>query len=357
MQRCYDSDLRALQKFLVLPALVIAMTSTEMQALAKPKHKSKKASPQAPKQVKPTAVRPWAKGVSEADQEEATRLFEEGNQLFANKAYDEARKLYLRALKHWKHPAAQFNLAECLILLGQPVEAYEQLKGSMRFGAEPLGEAMLQRAEVRKQLLEGQLATLSVKNPEEGAKVTLNGELLFNGVNQMTRIVKPGRFQIVATKAGYVTQTTTLTLLPATTESIKISLRRPSSLDVEFARRWSAWKPWAVVGGAVAVGATGGFLYSKSVSTMEKYDQQIATQCPNGCEPGALPGSTRNLKDRAELYNTISFVAAGTAGAVLATGVILVYMNQLHPQTESNVSVAAVPTTDGGAQATLSYEF
>lgn len=325
-------------------------------AIAKPKKKSAKKVPVS-QPAPPAKVRPWAKGVSKADQSAATALFEQGNQEFANKAYDEARKLYLRAIKHWKHPAAQFNLAECLILLDSPVEAYKHLKSSMQYGVEPLGAAMLQRAVVRKQLLEGQLATLRIKNPEDGATVTLNGELLFSGKDEISRIVRPGHFQIVATKAGYVTQTSAITLLPAKTETFTVALRRPSSEDVEFSRRWSAWKPWAVVGGAVAIGATGGYLYSQSIASMEDYDTAIDLQCPNGCDPSTLLASTRNLKEDSELYNTISFVSFGVAGAMLATGVVLVYMNQLHPQTESNVTVVAVPTPDGGASATLSYEF
>lgn len=346
----------------MLPCVVAAFAFVGFDATAKPRKKGEAA----PKKVSkvpaiPTStsaeVRAWAQGVSDADQLAATRLFEEGNKQFANKAYDEARKLYQKALGHWKHPAAQFNLAECLILLDQPVQAYKQLKASMRFGVQPLGAEMLQRAVVRKQLLEGQLATVQIKNPVDGAKVTLNGEVLFSGVNEVTRLVRPGHFQVVATKPGYVTQTTAITVFPAKAESITVSLRRPSGKDVEFSRRWAAWKPWAVVGGGALLGSIGGYLYTRSVSTMDEYDREIGLQCGNGCDSATLSASTRNLEDQAKLLNTVSIATMGTAGVLLATGAVLVYMNQLHPQTESAVRVVAVPTVDGGAQATLSYDF
>ncbi len=301
--------------------------------------------------------RPWAEGVSEKEQKAAITLFERGNHEFANRAYDTARKLYMEALTHWEHPAAQFNLSECLILLDKPVEAYKHLTDSMRFGVQPLGDAMLQRAVVRKQLLEGQLATLSVKNKEPGATVTLNGAPLFSGINEVTRIVKPGHFQIVATKSGFVTDTTTLTLLPAKVETVTVSLRRPSAGDVQFTRLWAAWKPWTVVGGGVLVGAASALLYSRAISDMDAYDLEIDLQCPNGCDPADLPSSTRSLKTRADRYNTWSVVGAGAAGTILVGGAVLVYLNQLHPEAEpSAMGVVAIPTRNG-ATASLTLAF
>jgi hypothetical protein len=291
--------------------------------------------------------------VSEGEQQVAIALFEKGNHEFANKSYDAARKLYEKTLNHWKHPAAQFNLAECLILLGRPVEAYEHLKASMRFGVEPLGKEMLQRAVVRKQLLEGQLATLRVTSKQKGLTITVNGELLPEGSSEFSRIVKPGVFQIVATKEGFQTQTQSVTLFAARTETVEVRLQVPAS---QLVRRWATWKPWAVVGGGVLVGGVSALLYSRAIASMDDYDQEIDLLCPSGCEPSSLPASTRNLKTTAERYSTLSLVSAGAAASILAGGAVLLYLNQLHPQEEASAQIVATPTS-GGAQASVTFTF
>jgi tetratricopeptide (TPR) repeat protein len=65
--------------------------------------------------------RPWAKGVSAADQKAALALYDEGNKFFEESEYKEALEKYEQALVHWQHPAIYFNAAVCLHHLDQDV--------------------------------------------------------------------------------------------------------------------------------------------------------------------------------------------------------------------------------------------
>ena len=59
--------------------------------------------------------KPWAAGVSDADQSAALALYKEGNAFFAQSQFKEALEKFVQALKIWDHPAIRYNAAVCLI--------------------------------------------------------------------------------------------------------------------------------------------------------------------------------------------------------------------------------------------------
>ena len=61
------------------------------------------------------AERPWAQGVPPERQEEALRLFQEANALFAESKYTQALARYRDALRAWDHPGVRYNTAVALI--------------------------------------------------------------------------------------------------------------------------------------------------------------------------------------------------------------------------------------------------
>ena len=84
------------------------------------------------------AERPWAKGVSDAEQKLALAIFREGNTSLNDGAYVTAAKKYREALAHWDHPAINYNLALALLNLDQPVEVYKALEKAISYGDAPL---------------------------------------------------------------------------------------------------------------------------------------------------------------------------------------------------------------------------
>ena len=306
----------------------------------------------------PTGERPWADGVSDADQKEALRLYDEGNKTVGERSYAGALKLYKQALTHWDHPAIRFNMAECFIHLDQPVLAYENIQKALKWGADPLEASSYDRALTNRKLLEGQIAYLVVESSESGAAVTLDGEPLMSAPGKVRKVIRPGRHQVVAKKEGRLTQTEDLKLLPGETTTVKVRLIEIGSIPL--VRRWSAWKPWAVVGAGAVVALGGVGLQFRARSNMNKYDSYIEDMCSEGCTLGAIPNDLIDARDTAELQDVISISMMAVGGAAVAAGVVLVVLNQ-PIRDESGPrpgQVALTPTlVPGGAGASVSFEF
>jgi hypothetical protein len=312
---------------------------------------------EAPEQAAPAPEREWAKGVSQADQQKALALHEKGNRAFVEREYTPALESYEQAIKSWDHPAIRFNMAECFIHLDRPVEAYENVLKSISFGAAPLGEQMYERALTNKKLLEGQLATLEIKSSEAGATVTLNGEVVLSDKGSTTRTVKPGRYQLVATKTGKLTLSKELTVLPGenTVANVKLYDQTTGALE----RRWSTWVPWTVVGAGVALGLSGGGLQLHAQNKMNKYDDEVALECTSGCTD--LIAGIANKRTTAKRQSTIGLSLVAVGGAALVTGIVLVIANQPRPvgPTESDGAAMAVTpyvTSEGGGVA-VTFDF
>lgn len=302
--------------------------------------------------------RPWAKGVSDADQKAALKLFEEGNLAFVERSYAAALKTYRAALEHWDHPMIRYNMAECFIHLNQPVKAFESLKKALSFGEAALGKEVHNRALTRQKLLEGQIAYLEVVNNEAGARVTLNGDPLLARVGKVRRIVSPGRFQIVAKKPGLLTQTEEITLLPGETKEIRVRLLPISS--VPLVRRWATWKPWVVLGSGVLVAGGGVLLELRARKNMDKFDDFVANDpsCANGCVESDIPENIRDSRDAAELQDVVGLSMIGAGAAAAATGVALLILNLPRRAETKPPGVAVAPTLSpggGGFAVTLRY--
>lgn len=266
--------------------------------------------------------RPWADGVSEADQRQALKLFSDGNALLSDSLFPKAVEAYQKALEHWKHPAIYYNLSLALMPLRRPLEMYEALKQSMKYGAAPLDEDRLERAENFLAVLENQIARLTVKTDVAGAEVAMNGKVLFTGPGEWSGAVLIGEHNIVATKAGHLTRQYQKFLGAGSNETIDISLYTVDDLTFEK-RKYATWIPYAVMGGGLVVGVVGGILHSGAISRYDDFDAAI--EACGGCEP---PGAVANAKDTAD---TMQFLAISSyvvgIGAVL-TGATLAYINR-----------------------------
>lgn len=286
--------------------------------------------------------RPWAEGISDAEQKAALDLFEQGNQDFLQQSYVEAAATYRKALERWKHPAIQYNLSECLIHMDKPLEAYEQVVESLRYGASPLGDEAFQRAQTRKKLLEGQLATIEVKSGHTGVKVILDGQTVFIAPGETIRRVRPGRHTLVAAKEGFLTYNQELVALPD--EPIQVNIRLQPLSDIRYERRFPEWMPWTVAGVGLAAAVTGIALQVKANSDMDAYDDGIAEACPSGCPRADVPGSVLDKKDRAELESAIGVSMIAVGGVALATGVTLLILNQPKKVGGESSPVQVTPT-------------
>ncbi len=276
--------------------------------------------------------KPWAAGVSDADQNAALALYKDGNAFFAQSQYKEALEKFVQALKIWDHPAIRYNAAVCLINLDRPVEAYEDLEAAMRFGEPPLGADLYKQGISYQKLLAGRIAEVEVTEKSPDAQVSLDGQPLLHGSGTTKRHVLSGDHQVVAEKPGYQTETRPVHVNGGDHVTIVIDLH-PLEAARERHRRSPRWVPWATISAGGAVALIGLLPWFASRSAYNRYDTGVNTSCPHGCgvngdAPVPLPSALQTDLDRGSLYKTISISAFVVGGALVASGVALVVINQ-----------------------------
>jgi hypothetical protein len=266
--------------------------------------------------------------VAESAQNEALALFEEGNKLFETSQYAAALAKYRDALKAWDHPAIRYNAAVALINLDQPLAANENLELALRYGALPFSSDTYQQALTYQKLLHGQLAQLKVSCAEPGAEVTMDGAPLFVAPGETARWLLPGPHQIVVRKTGYLTETRSMTLLPAQPASEALVLQKIRSVRTHTVRRWSVWTPWVVAGSGVVVGAVGVPFMLDAKSNIDAYDNWISASCPAGCATSDVPQDVSDKRDLGRTENIVAVSLFSVGGAIAATGITMLILNQ-----------------------------
>jgi hypothetical protein len=277
--------------------------------------------------------KPWAVGVSAADQDAALALYKDGNAFFSQGQYKEALEKFVQALKIWDHPAIRYNAAVCLINLDRPVEAYEDLESAMRFGEPPLGADLYKQGVSYEKLLAGRIAEVEVTAKSPDAQVSLDGQPVLHGSGTTKRHVLSGDHQVVAEKRGYQTETKPVHVNGGDHVTIVIDLH-PLESARELHRRYPRWVPWATISAGGAVALIGLIPWFASRSAYARYDSGVNTSCMSGCganggdAPVPLPSALQTDLDHGSLYKTISISAFAVGGALVASGVALVVLNQ-----------------------------
>lgn len=271
-----------------------------------------------------------------AQQEQAQKVFDEGNRLFQIPIYPEAAAKYKEAIALWPHPRFYYNLAMAQLNLDQSIEAYDSLEHAMRGGESVLGKAKYEQARTHRRVLESQLGRLEVSCAVPGAEVSLDGRRLFTAPGHHQELVLAGkRYQVKATKSEHIPDDRPITVLGGETETIEL---RPKTYDeaAESSRRWPAWKPWATIGAGAAVTLAGMALHSRSAANFDEFDAAYKGLECGKPGVGMAPGCTdvelgAELVDQLARADVQQYVAVGSyiaGGAVMITGAVLVYLNR-----------------------------
>lgn len=342
---------------LTLLLLVAGPHRAAAQPLSEPTSAPVAAAPAAPSPSPP--ARPWAAGISEAEQARALELYVEGNGEFAESRFAQALAKYRDAISHWDHPAIRFNMTVCLIHLGQPIDAREHLEKSLAYGPVALGAEAHAQAITYRKLLDAQLSLLTISCAEPGAQVTLDGKPLFIGPGTATRYLLPGAHQVAATKAGLQADLQMLTLSPAVPATIELRPELARATPPQLVRRWATWKPWTVLGSGGALVAAGAIAYLAADRTFEDYDRGVEAYCPMGCSAAMLAehGGLARTKDRAEFEQVAAFSLFSVGGVVAVAGVIGLFWNQPRVRVRPRPAPVAVLPVDGGAAVSMSWSF
>ncbi len=302
---------------------------------------------------------PWSVGVTDAQKSQAQAALEKGNALFLDKKYAEAMEKYKSAVAAWDHPAIRFNIVRCLIQLDRPVEASDNLKLALKYGAAPLEEAVYTEALAYEKLLANQIASVTVKCEQKGVKMTLDGQPLATCPAEELRRVAPGAHQLVGSKEGYLTRSFEVVVIGGKEQHVSLSLD-PVEKAARIEHRWPGWVPWVVFGGGFAVAGIGGLLDLAAVQEMDSYDRAVAQTCATmACAPEDLDPADRDLKSSAETKSAIAVGIMIAGGATIATGAVMLYLNRgrtVYPTAVERLTPTVTPMP-GGATLSLRGRF
>lgn len=270
---------------------------------------------------------PWSVGVTEAHKAAAQQFVDAGNALFLTGKYAEALEQYRAAVGAWDHPAIRFNIVRCLIQLDRTVDAADNLKLALAYGAAPLADAVYTEALAYDKLLANQIGDLAVGCTQAGVVLTLDGAPLATCPAEATRRLAPGPHQIVGTKPGFLTRTVEFVVLGGKAQRVEVALD-PLAKGARIVHRWSPVVPWVVFGGGFAVASIGGFLDLSAASDMASYDRFVVQNCTTrACADRDLE-PVADLKPRAELKTAIAAGVLIAGAATIATGAVMLYLNR-----------------------------
>jgi hypothetical protein len=311
-------------------------------------------------------VRPWAQGVSAAEQQAALKLFHDGNVSLNDGLFAKAADNYREALKHWDHPAIHYNLALAQMNLDQTIDAYDNMQAAVKFGEAPLqSKDKFDNARQYIVLLEKQVASVSVACDKKGAKVSLDGKEVFVAPGKFETRVLTGKHQFVAEKQGYTTRINAPYIGPGEKFRIELKLYTAEELT-RYHRKWNAtWVPWTVMGAGALIAFGGALSEFSANSTYDQYDHKIAL-CNMNNQGCASTKELTDLKSSGDSKKTLGFVGYGVGAGAILIGAALAYINRPEAyqiraedlQDDKQVSVTPIITPDGtGAGAAVQGHF
>jgi hypothetical protein len=291
--------------------------------------------------------KPWNQGVTHESRQAARDLFLEGNRLFRIPLFARAAEQYMTALRKWKHPAFYFNLALAELNVGQEVQAREHLVLALQFGEEPLGAEQFQEAQKQLREVESQLGRIRVTCPTPSAEITLDGGTLFTGPGSYEGWLKAKAHELTAKSPGYISEARRVIVSSGKLEDVELKLVTLSEAT-DTARRWATWKPWAVVAAGGAIVASAGVVHVLSSRNFSAYDEKfLHLPCARtaGCTDDDLGPDLSGQLSRAKLQQQIAVGGYIAGGSIVATGIVLLYMNRPRLLEQNGKRPSAVAVT------------
>jgi hypothetical protein len=244
-------------------------------------------------------------------------------------------------------------MVRCLIFLERPLDASDNLRLALQYGAAPFEESIYNEALGYEKLLSAQIGELEIQCEQKGVSLTMDGQGLIACPGQESRRVLPGQHQIVGKKEGFVPRTVEVIVLGGKHEHAAVILD-PLSKVARIEHRWPTWIPWTIFGGGFALAGIGGLIHVKASSDNTAYANIVAHDCPDGCVNTTLDHS---LQSSARLENGIAIGAIAAGAVAVLTGSVLLYVNRGHTvydlgnesPTPRGARIDVVPTHDGAA--------
>jgi tetratricopeptide (TPR) repeat protein len=272
--------------------------------------------------------RPWAKNVSQAEQDAALALFSEGNSQLNLGLLAQAADKYTEALKHWDHPAIHYNLALVLFKQEKPIEVVRHLEKAVAYGPAPLDPDKFTHAQELLQVESKRLAEIEVTCDKAGAEIMVDNKKVMDAPGTFKDKIVEGRHTFVCRKPGSITHIRTPAILGGEKFRVELKLHTPEELT-RYKRRWDAtWMPYAVLGGGALVAAIGGIFELSARSSFSDFDKQVASCDMNNAGCPTSNTSVANLRSSGNTKQSIAYVGYGLGSAGIVAGALLIYLNR-----------------------------
>ncbi len=308
-------------------AWLVVMVAAQTQAWAQSKPDAEPTTDLNPRQTAEGDNRPWAEGVSVDDQAQAEVIFKEGNQHMRDSLFVQAIGKYREALTIWDHPSIHYNLSLALMNLDRPILVYGHLGNAISHGPEPIEQDKYDQALAYRELVLEELAWIEVVCEQEDVRVALDGRQLFVGPGREKVLVRKGEHQVSASREGYFAQNRQITLA-AREEAVEVfNLVSVDEVTVSR-RRWAPWIPWTLVATGSAIVASGAIFHNQSRTGFGSYDDGFDSACSEGCPVTDISTNLNDELSGAENNQTIAYIAYGVGGVALASGMVMVFLNQ-----------------------------
>jgi hypothetical protein len=267
-----------------------------------------------------TGSEPWYLEVPTDVRKRAQSLFAKAIDKHQKLLRGDALALYEQALALWDNPDIQWNLALVLEDVGHYLHAYQYLDSVLRWGS-ALGPERLREVRDRMRMLEIQhLARIETDREEPAAEITLDGKPWPLHAGRRSKVVLPGEHYLAASKSGYFPVTRPVYVNAGQRARVPLPMDKDRLIEK---RRWTAWKPWAVMGAGITVAALGAGLEWRAVVHRDAAATKLADCDDRECAP--KPSA---LYERAEVKQGFAIAAITTGGGVVAVGLVLAWLNQ-----------------------------
>jgi hypothetical protein len=218
-------------------------------------------------------------------------------------------------------------MVRCLIQLQRNIEAFDNLKLALQYGAAPLEETVYNEALAYEKLLATQVADITVTCMQPGVTLTLDGQPLATCPATETRRVAPGQHQIVG-KGGkdLLPRTIELFVTGGKTQTTTIQLD-PLDKGAVIVHRWPVWIPYSVAGAGLVLAGAGIGLRVWGGQQMASYDAFVDERCTGNCAPEDLD-DVAYLRDGGRLKGTLGVSLMLAGGATVVGGAVMIYLNR-----------------------------
>jgi hypothetical protein len=194
---------------------------------------------------------------------------------------------------------------------------------------------------------------------QPGARVTLDGQSLVTCPGQASRRVAPGSHQIVAARPGFLASTRDVIALPRTVTRVAIAPVRIEDAEI-VTRRWAVWKPWAVTGAGMVLGAAGWYYQRRARDDMQEFDAAVKRGCRTmSCGSDNLEPAVLGLQSQARRESALAIGAFSVGGVAIVAGVVGLVLNQPSRELPSDFRAGAFSITPerGGGSLRLAIPF